>query len=200
MDVSHTGEDAIGRILAGAYQACLIDVMLPGIDGFETVRRFRQAGASVPTLILTARFKTEDRIEGLDAGADDYLPKPFALGELLARVRALLRRGTPSTSPVLAIDNLTLDPAAKRVHRNGRRIDLSATEYGLLEYFMRNQGRIVTKAQILDHVWGDQGFLSDNNVEVYVNYLRKKTESFDAARLIHTVRGLGYVMERRPSD
>lgn len=197
-EVCELGRDAISRLKSGKYKAALIDVMLPDVDGFEVVRQARLDRVTLPILMLSARFRVEDRIAGLDAGADDYLPKPFAVGELLAPVRALLRRGSASEE-LLSVGDLTLDPVARRVKRGERRIDLSATEYGLLEYFMRNAGRILDKGQILDHVWGDRDAFSYNNVEVYVNYVRRKTEAFGRSRMLHTVRGLGYVLEERQS-
>jgi DNA-binding response OmpR family regulator len=189
VDVSAHGQEALSALLAEDYDAAVLDVMLPGIDGMEVVRRARARHVTTPILLLTARFRVDDRIEGLDAGADDYMVKPFALGELLARVRALLRRPVAEV-PVLKAGKLELDPATRRVTYKGSLVFLSATEFSLLQYLLRNRGRVLSKSQILDHVWDDQGYRSANTVEVYVNYLRSKI----SPRLIKTVRGVGYVI------
>ena len=166
--------------------------MLPDVDGFQVLDAVRGRGNLTPVLMLTARNAVDDRVRGLDSGADDYLPKPFELAELLARVRVLLRR--KETGPhILSVAGIMLDPGTRRVMRGDKRIELSAKEFTLLEYFMRNQGRVLSKAMILDRVWEDQFERESNVVEVYVNYLRRKI----GADLIHTMRGAGYVLERR---
>ncbi len=194
VDTVANGTEALNSALTNAYDAAILDVMVPGMDGMEVVRQLRERNVNTPTLLLTARHRIDDRIAGLDAGADDYLVKPFALGELLARVRTLLRRQVAET-PVLKVGCLELDPASRRVTRNGQMIYLSATEFSLLHYLMRHDGRILSKAQILEHVWDDPGFRSPNTVEVYVNYLRAKLDTGDASHsLIRTVRGAGYLL------
>jgi two-component system OmpR family response regulator len=173
------------------FDLILLDVMLPGLDGFEVCRRLR--AASVPSLILiiTARDATEDKVEGLDSGADDYIAKPFKVVELLARMRALLRRGS-SGRTVLQVADLTLDPATRGASRGGKAITLSATEYSLLEYLMRHPNRVLLRSTILDHVWAYDFGGSDNVLDVYIMYLRNKIDKGHTQRLIHTVRGVGF--------
>jgi len=176
------------------FDLILLDVMLPGIDGFEVCRRLRAAHVMTPILMITARNTQEDKIAGLDGGADDYIVKPFKVGELLARVRALLRRGK-STPVILRAADLTLDPATRQARRGDKSIALSGTEFSLLEYFMRNVGRVLTRAMILDHVW-QYDFEGNNNVlDVYISYLRRKIDKGHAKPLIHTIRGVGFRME-----
>ncbi|MCW5942707.1 MAG: response regulator transcription factor [Fimbriimonadaceae bacterium] len=191
-----TGRDGLPRLVSRDVDLAIVDVMLPDADGFDLVAEARRRGARLPILMLTARATDTDIVSGLDAGADDYLTKPFELDVLLARVRALLRRRDSDRSP-LSVETLIMDPATRKVERGGRRIDLSAREYALLEYLMRNRGRVVSKAQILDKVWDDPYFRESNIVEVYVNYLRGKIEFPERPRLLHTVRGVGYVLESR---
>ncbi|HEY3267647.1 MAG TPA: response regulator transcription factor, partial [Armatimonadota bacterium] len=179
---------------SGDFDLILLDVMLPGLDGFSVCKRLRAAGVRTPILILTAKDTTADKIEGLDSGADDYIVKPFHVGELLARMRALLRRGA-SAPALLAVGDLTLDPATRRARRGGKDIPLSATEYALLEYLMRNAGRVLTRSMILQHVWQYDFAGTDNVLEVYISYLRRKIDKGHAAALLHTVRGTGYRME-----
>lgn len=195
VEVTGNGEQALALLSSASYDAAVLDVMVPGLEGTEVVRRLRARHVRTPVLLLTARFKVDDRIDGLDAGADDYLVKPFALGELLARVRALLRR-PGSDMPVLRVGDVELDPASRRVTSRGRLAFLSATEFSLLHYLMRNRDRVLTKSQILDHVWDDKGFRSPNTVEVYINYLRTKLDP----GIIRTVRGVGYVLEEPDAD
>src|SRR5262249_50744974 len=171
----------------------ILDVMLPGRDGFAVLRALRAAGRGVPVLLLTARGAVTDRVAGLDLGADDYLTKPFAVAELLARVRALLRRGTPA-APILAAADLTLDPATREVKRGGRPIELTPREYALLEFFLRNKGRVLGRALIAQHVWGVAFDTFTNVIDVYVNYLRRKIDAEGEPKLFHTVRGVGYVL------
>ncbi len=192
VEVAPTGEDALAMAPAGDFDVALLDVMLPGIDGFETCRSLRQKGCWVPVLMLTARNAVADRIEGLDAGADDYLAKPFSLDELLARMRALVRRGPPERPATLAVGDLTLDPATRRVARGSRLIDLSARELALLEAFMRRPEQVLSRDQLLDHAWDVAYDNRSNVVDVYVRYLREKIDRPFGRRTLQTVRGLGY--------
>ncbi|HMM49527.1 MAG TPA: response regulator transcription factor [Miltoncostaeaceae bacterium] len=191
-DVAPTGEEALWRAGAVDYGAILLDVMLPVIDGFEVCRRLRAAGVWAPVLMLTARDAIEDRVAGLDGGADDYLVKPFAFDELLARVRALVRRPPAARPAVLSVGDLTLDPATRTVCRGDAPIELTATEFALLELFMRRPGRVFSRLELLEGVW-DGGYENRSNiVDVYVGYLRAKIDRpFDTASL-ETVRGVGY--------
>jgi two-component system response regulator MprA len=173
----------------------VLDVLMPVMDGFEACRRLRESGDRTPVLILTARDAVGDRVEGLDAGADDYLVKPFALDELLARIRALLRRSGVMDDKPLRFADLSLDPVTREVHRGERAIDLSRTEYNLLELFLLNPRRVLPRELIFDRVWGYDFGPTSNTLEVYVGYLRRKTEAEDEPRLIHTVRGVGYVLK-----
>jgi two-component system response regulator MprA len=190
------GRDALATLARSAPDLVVLDVLMPELDGLEVCRRLRAAGNRTPVLMLTARTEVEDRVAGLDAGADDYLGKPFALDELLARVRALLRR-TPSSDEPLRFSDLVLDPAARAASRNGRPIELTRTEFALLELFLRNPRRVLNRSEILIAVWGyDFGPMS-NSLEVYVGYLRRKTEADGAPRLLQTVRGVGYVLREQ---
>ncbi len=195
VDVASDGETGLAMGLDRLHDVIVLDVMLPGKPGFQVVRELRQAKVATPVLLLTARDAVEDKVQGLDAGADDYLTKPFAFAELLARVRALLRRGTAARAPVLQVADLTLDPATRTVARGGEAISLTNREFALLEYLMRNAGRVLTRTTIAEHVW-DYSFDSGTNViDVYVNYLRKKIDAGRERKLIHTVRGVGYVLK-----
>lgn len=185
------GQKALRLAQQVNFDLMLLDVMLPGMDGMEVCRRLRAAGNSMLVLMITARDTTEDKVNGLDAGADDYVAKPFKIAELLARMRALLRRGQ-SSSPMLHVADLTLDPATRQVSRGGKMIDLSATEYSLLEYLMRHPGRVLTRSMILEHVWDYDFGGTDNVLDVYIMYLRKKIDKNNEQRLIHTVRGVGF--------
>ncbi len=179
--------------------AVILDVLMPGVDGLEVCRRLRRSGNPVPVLMLTARDEVENRVAGLDAGADDYVTKPFALEELLARVRALLRRTTNGdrAGEVLRFADLELDAGTREVRRGGRTIDLTRTEFALLELFMLNPRQVLTRSIIFERVWGyDFGFAS-NSLDVYIGYLRRKTEAGGEPRVIHTVRGVGYAMRER---
>ncbi len=175
------------------FDLILLDVMLPGLDGFEVCRRLRAAKNDSLILIITARDTTEDKVQGLDAGADDYIAKPFKVVELLARMRALLRR-VSSSNTLLKVGDLTLDPATRQVARGGKNIALSATEYSLLEYLMRHANRVLTRATILDHVWAYDFGGSDNVLDVYIMYLRNKIDKDQKVRLIQTVRGVGFCL------
>ncbi|HEX2087980.1 MAG TPA: response regulator transcription factor [Solirubrobacteraceae bacterium] len=195
-DVAGRGEEALLLARATDFDAVVLDVMLPGADGFETCRRLREEGVWAPVIMLTARDAVEDRVRGLDQGADDYLVKPFSLAELLARLRALVRRGPVERPPVLEVGTLRLDPAARRVWRGDAELDLSARELALLETFMRSPGRVFTQLELLEAAW-DMGYEQRSNVvEVYVRYLREKIDRPFGLRSLETVRGLGYRLRR----
>lgn len=185
-----------------AYDAVVLDLGLPDIDGLDVTRTIRVAGLDVPILVLTARGAVGDRVAGLDAGADDYLAKPFDLNELFARLRALTRRASRGQEEagleVLACADLTLEPEAYRCRRNGRDITLTRTEFALLEILMRNAGIVVTRDRLLDRVWGWDGDTLSNSLDVYIGYLRRKLEAEGESRLVHTVRGVGYVVREQP--
>ena len=187
------GREAVRSQADAPADAVLLDVLMPGLDGLEVCRRMRDTGDRTPVLMLTARDEVGDRVAGLEAGADDYLPKPFALEELLARLRALLRR-VDHGADMLRYADLTLDPGAHEVHRRGRRIDLSRTEFTLLELFMRHPRQVLTRTQIFESVWGYDLGATSNALGVYIGYLRRKTEEAGEPRLLHTVRGVGYVL------
>ena len=192
VDTAPNGEDAVWFGTENPYDAIVLDLMLPDMDGFEVCRRLRAAGQWAPVLMLTARDAVEDRVRGLDAGADDYLTKPFALPELLARLRALVRRGPHERPPVLVVDDLTLDPASRLVRRGDRTVSLTPKEFALLEYFMRHPGEVLTRTRLIEHVW-DFAFEGDSNVvEVYVRYLREKIDRPFKRQSLETVRGIGY--------
>jgi len=196
VEIAADGVEALDFVLTEpAYDLIILDVMLPGQDGFGVLKTLRAHKVAAPVLILTARDSVPDRVAGLDLGADDYLTKPFAFEEFLARVRALLRRRDVVRAPILTIDNLIVDPATRRVTRGERRIDLTASQYALLEYFLRNIGRVLSRQMIAQHVWG-LGFDAESNViDVYVGYLRRKIDRDRERRLLHTVRGAGYVLQ-----
>ncbi|WP_326566365.1 response regulator transcription factor [Amycolatopsis rhabdoformis] len=203
VELASDGAQALETILANRPDAMVLDVMMPRLDGLEVARRLRSTGDDLPILVLTARDTVSDRVSGLDAGADDYLPKPFALEELLARLRALLRRAVPDpqqgeTSEVLSFADLTLDPGTREVRRGGREISLTRTEFALLELFLSYPKHVLTRGRILEEVWGYDFPTSGNALEVYVGYLRRKTEADNEPRLIHTVRGVGYVLRETP--
>jgi two-component system, OmpR family, response regulator MprA len=198
VELAVDGVEALAQLEAnGQPDAVVLDILMPGIDGLEVCRQIRRSGNAVPVLMLTARDAVGDRVEGLDAGADDYLVKPFALEELLARVRALLRRGTPSVDGVLRFADLELDPSTREVRRGGEEIELTRTEFNLLELFMTNPKQVLTRSIIFERVWGyDFGFAS-NSLDVYIGYLRRKTETGGKPRLIQTVRGVGYALREQ---
>jgi DNA-binding response OmpR family regulator len=192
VQVAHDGVVGLERATAEEFDLVVLDRMLPRLSGDDLCRRLREDGSEVPILMLTARAAVGDRVEGLDLGADDYLTKPFALVELVARIRALLRRGGSATPPTLRVEDLTLDPSAHVVSRSGQEIALSAREFTLLEFLMRNAGRVVTRQSIATHVWGSEK--TSNVVEVYITYLRRKIDKEFATKLIQNVRGVGYVL------
>ena len=198
VDVVGNGEDALYRAGTGSYDAVVLDVRIPAPDGFEVCRRLRTDGSKVPILMLTARDAVADRVEGLDAGADDYLVKPFQFEELVARLRALLRRGGPAHAPTLELGGLEIDTRSHRVRLDGHPIALTAKEYALLEYLAVNAGRVVGRSEIADHVWNEDFDAFSNLIEVYVNRLRRNIEKVSDRKLIHTVRGAGYMLEAAP--
>jgi two-component system, OmpR family, response regulator len=191
-DIAGRGEDALDMAGSTEYDAILLDLGLPGIDGFETCRRLRSDGVRAPVLVLTARDAVEDRVAGLDCGADDYVTKPFAIVELLARIRALTRRGPIERPAVLEAGDLRLDPASRQAWRGDEGIPLSAREFGLLEALMRRPGQTLSREQLLEQVWGEDGETESNVVDVYVYYLRQKVDRPFGAQSIETVRGGGY--------
>jgi DNA-binding response OmpR family regulator len=194
------GAEALSLVRTETFDLILLDVMLPGMNGFDFCRSARAVGLQTPILILTARDTTKDKVEGLDAGADDYIVKPFQVAELLARIRALLRRGSSTLPAILTVGDLTLDPATREARRGDKQIRLSATEYSLLEYLMRNAGRVLTRSLIVEHVWQYDFGGNDKVLDVYVSYLRSKVDRGFVDPLIHTVRGMGFVLENRPED
>ncbi|HEY7319227.1 MAG TPA: heavy metal response regulator transcription factor [Candidatus Binatia bacterium] len=198
VDMEYDGTAGLDRLLKSEYDLIILDVMLPGIDGLSLMKKIRERRIDVPILLLTARVTVADRVMGLDLGADDYLTKPFAFEELLARVRALLRRGAAAIPVVLAIADLRLDPATREVTRGNKRIDLTPKEYALLEFFLRRRDQVLSRAVIAQHVWGVNYDTFTNIIDVYVNYLRKKIDDDFEPKLIHTVRGAGYVLKEEP--
>jgi two-component system OmpR family response regulator len=191
-DVTARGEDALWMAGATGYDVIVLDVMLPGVDGFEVCRRLRESGVRSPVLMLTARDAVDDRVRGLDTGADDYLTKPFSFAELGARLRALARRGPVARAPVLAVGSLRLDPSARRVWRGDAEIGLSAREFALLETLMRHPGQVLDRLQLLDHVWDGEYENRSNVIDVYIRYLREKVDRPFGVASIETVRGAGY--------
>jgi two-component system response regulator MprA len=199
IELAEDGVDALARLANGNGQpdAVILDVLMPGMDGLEVCRRLRRSGDRVPVLMLTARDAVENRVAGLDAGADDYVTKPFALEELVARVRALLRRTSAGSNEVLRFADIELDPGTREVRRNGETIELTRTEFALLELFLMNPRQVLTRSIIFERVWGyDFGFAS-NSLDVYIGYLRRKTEAGGKPRLIQTVRGVGYALREQ---
>lgn len=201
VDLAQDGLEALDLIASDRPDALVLDVMMPRLDGLEVCRQLRSTGDDLPILVLTARDSVSERVAGLDAGADDYLPKPFALEELLARMRALLRRRVlpdDRDSAAMTFSDLSLDPVTREVARGERQISLTRTEFSLLEMLIANPRRVLTRSRILEEVWGFDFPTSGNALEVYVGYLRRKTEAEGELRLIHTVRGVGYVLRETP--
>jgi len=195
VDVAYDGEDGLHMGLENQYDLVILDLMLPVIDGLEVLSRLRGEKIETPILLLTAKDSVEDKVTGLNTGADDYLTKPFAFSELLARIRVLLRRGKAETKTVLQINGLSLDLVSHKVKRNDEEIDLTGKEYSLLEYFMRNQGKVLTRTMIAEHVWDYNFDTFTNVIDVYVNHLRKKIDKGYPEKLLHTLRGVGYIMK-----
>ena len=196
IDVERTGDGALRMARAVEYDAVVLDLMLPGLDGVEVCRRLREAGVWTPVLMLTARDGVEDRVAGLDAGADDYLVKPFSFAELLARLRALVRRGATERPSTLEVDDLRLDPATRQAWRDGTEIQLSGKEFALLETFMRRPGQVLSRYQLLEHAWDYAYENRSNVVDVYVRYLRDKIDRPFGRDSLETVRGVGYRMRK----
>jgi len=200
VDAVGDGQSGLEYALGVPYDALIVDIMLPGMDGLRLVRALRQRRIAVPVLLLTARDAVEDRVDGLDAGADDYLVKPFAFPELLARVRALLRRPPLQADPILRAGDLELETARREVRRAGRAVELSPREFALLEYLLRRQGQVLTRTQIAEHIWNFDFSSESNVVDVYIGYLRRKVDRDTAHPLIHTVRGVGYRLSAENTD
>ncbi len=194
VELAGDGAEGLARLAGLGADLVVLDVLMPVLDGVTVCRRLRESGDRTPVLMLTARDAVSDRVAGLDAGADDYLTKPFALEELLARVRALLRRNSPEQEGSLRVDTLELNPRTRQVARGDRALELTRTEFALLELLMRNAGMVLTRDAIHDRVWGFDESYGSNTLDVYVGYLRRKTEAGGEARLIHTVRGVGFVL------
>ncbi len=200
VDGCYDGEDALMYMTSGVYDCIILDWMLPKKDGVIVLREFRSQGGETPVLMLTAKDAISDRVSGLDAGADDYLTKPFAFDELLARVRALMRRNTSAKENTLQLADLVMDLPKHTVRRGEKEISLTSREYALLEYFLRNQGQVLTRSQIADHVWNYDFDYDSNVVDVYIRYLRNKIDRGFDVPLIHTVRGCGYVLKQENED
>jgi len=194
VDVAYDGEEGLYMASEGQFDLIILDLMLPKIDGLEVLTRVRDKGIDTAILLLTAKDSVEDKVTGLNKGADDYLTKPFAFSELLARVRSLLRRGKGDTTTELQVGDLTLDLVSHNVKRNGVEMELTGKEYSLLEYFMRNEGKVLTRTMIAEHVWDYNFDTFTNVIDVYINHLRKKIDKDHPKKLLHTLRGVGYVM------
>jgi len=194
VDVAHDGEEGLRMAQEANYDLLIVDVMMPIMNGMELTRAYREKGGAAPILMLTAKTTTDDTVAGLDSGADDYLTKPFAFAELLARIRSLLRRGTKEKSTVLTIADLELDTVTHKAKRGGKTVELTAKEYALLEFFLRNTDRVLSRSIISEHIWDYNFDTGTNLIDVYVNHLRGKIDTAAAVKLIHTVRGVGYVM------
>ncbi|HKI48576.1 MAG TPA: response regulator transcription factor [Desulfobacteria bacterium] len=194
VDVAYDGEEGFHLAAMNQYDMIILDLMLPKMDGLEVLTRLRDKKVSTPILLLTAKDAVDDKVTGLNKGADDYLTKPFAFSELLARIRSLLRRGQSETQTELKVGDLILDMVSHKVSREGEEIELTGKEYSLLEYFMRNEGKVLTRTMIAEHVWDYNFDTFTNVIDVYVNHLRKKIDKKYPAKLLHTLRGVGYVM------
>jgi DNA-binding response OmpR family regulator len=200
VDVATDGESGVERAQTTKYDLIVLDLMLPGIDGMAVCRQLRSAGNDVPILVLSARGLVDDRVAALNAGADDYLTKPFEFAELSARIRAVLRRRQPTAFHPLSVGDLVLDPVSRIVRRGDRRLDLTQKEYALLEYLLRHAGQVVTRTMIAEHVWNFTWDRMTNVIDVYVNHIRKKLEAQGEPRLIHAVRGAGYVIREPDAE
>lgn len=194
VDVAYDGEEGFNLAAMNEYDLIILDLMLPKVDGLEVLTQLRDKKVSTPIILLTAKDAVEDKVTGLNKGADDYLTKPFAFSELLARIRSLLRRGQAETQIELKVGDLCLDMVSHKVSRDGEEIELTGKEYSLLEYFMRNEGKVLTRTMIAEHVWDYNFDTFTNVIDVYVNHLRKKIDKKYSAKLLHTLRGVGYVM------
>jgi DNA-binding response OmpR family regulator len=195
VDLSFDGVEGMHMAETWPYDAILLDIMLPGIDGFEILQSLRDRKNDVPVLVITARGEIEERIMGLNFGADDYIPKPFDLSELIARLRSVIRRSKGKSSPLLLIDDLAIDLNARTVTRGGQAISLSAREFTLLEYLALNSGRVVSRTELIDHIYGSDTEWDSNVIDVYINYLRNKIDKGFGRALIHTMRGAGYILK-----
>jgi DNA-binding response OmpR family regulator len=200
VDVAHDGEEGLRRALASEHDLIILDILLPKRDGMSILREVRERRIDTPVLILTAKDSVEDRVAGLNSGCDDYLPKPFAFAELLARSRALLRRKSTDRGVTLVAGDLVLDPVSHRVTRSGKNVELTSREYALLQYFMHHPNQILTRTMIVEQVWGYDFDNFSNVVDVYVNYLRNKIDRNFEPKLLHTVRGIGYVLKPPPAE
>ena len=196
VDIAHDGSEGY-RTAAADYDVIILDIMLPGMNGYEVCRTLRNDGDKTPILMLTARDTERDIVEGLDTGADDYLAKPFSFDVLLARIRALLRRPNEKLEEILQVGDLKLDPSSKKVTRASQEISLTAKEYSVLEYLMRNKGKVLSKEQIISHVWDFDADVLPNNVELFIMFLRRKIDKPFKSKLIHTVSGFGYKLEEK---
>ena len=197
VDVVHDGNEGYRTAVADDYDVIILDIMLPGMNGYEVCRALRNDGNKTPILMLTARDAERDIVEGLDTGADDYLAKPFSFDVLLARIRALLRRPNEKLEEILQVGDLKLDPSSKKVTRASQEINLTSKEYGVLEYLMRNKGKVLSKEQIISHVWDFDADVLPNNVELFIMFLRRKIDKPFKSKLIHTVSGFGYKLEEK---
>lgn len=197
VDVAHDGSEGYRTAVADDYDVIILDIMLPEMNGYEVCRALRNDGNKTPILMLTARDAERDIVEGLDTGADDYLVKPFSFDVLLARIRALLRRPNEKLEEILQVGDLKLDPSSKKVTRASQEINLTAKEYGVLEYLMRNKGKVLSKEQIISHVWDFDADVLPNNVELFIMFLRRKIDKPFKSKLIHTVSGFGYKLEEK---
>ena len=197
VDVANDGSEGYRTAVADDYDVIILDIMLPGMNGYEVCRALRNDGNKTPILMLTARDTERDIVEGLDTGADDYLAKPFSFDVLLARIRALLRRPNEKLEEILQVGDLKLDPSSKKVTRASQEINLTAKEYGVLEYLMRNKGKVLSKEQIISHVWDFDADVLPNNVELFIMFLRRKIDKPFKSKLIHTVSGFGYKLEKK---
>ncbi len=197
VDVANDGSEGYRTAAADKYDVIILDIMLPGMNGYEVCRTLRNDGDKTPILMLTARDTERDIVEGLDTGADDYLAKPFSFDVLLARIRALLRRPNEKLEEILQVGDLKLDPSSKKVTRASQEINLTAKEYGVLEYLMRNKGKVLSKEQIISHVWDFDADVLPNNVELFIMFLRRKIDKPFKSKLIHTVSGFGYKLEEK---